>query len=102
MIDIKDLRENPEAYKKNAKKKGKDDLVIGKVIEIDKEWRKIKLKLDKLRGERNKVSKKMNEEKKKSGDVSLLLKKHVDGIVFSPFAGKNSDEMNIRIVIFGF
>ncbi|MCK4647683.1 serine--tRNA ligase [Candidatus Pacearchaeota archaeon] len=75
MIDIKDLRENPEAYRKNTKKKGKDVLIIKEVLGIDEEWRKIKLKLDKLRSERNKISKKINEEKKSGGNVSLLLKK---------------------------
>ncbi len=74
MINIKDLRENPEVYKKNTKKKGKEGLVE-EVLKLDEEWRKIKLKVDKLRAERNKVSKKINEEKKKGEDVSLFLKK---------------------------
>jgi seryl-tRNA synthetase len=74
MIDIKNLRENPGMYKKNTKKKGNEGL-IEEVLKLDEEWRKIKLKSDKLRGERNKVSKKINEEKKKDGNVSLLLKK---------------------------
>ncbi|MCK4640736.1 MAG: GntR family transcriptional regulator [Candidatus Marinimicrobia bacterium] len=39
-----------------------------------------------------------NDFEKAMGYASLLLKKHVDGIIFSPFAGKNSDEMNIKIV----
>ena len=75
MIDIKDLRENPEGYKKNTKKKGKDVSVVKEVLAIDEVWRKLKLKADQLRSKRNKVSKKISEEKKKGGNVSLLLKK---------------------------
>ncbi len=75
MIDIKDLRENPEEYRKNTKKKEKDVSIIKEVLGVDEEWRKVKLKLDKLRSERNTISKKINEEKKKGGNVSLLLKK---------------------------
>jgi seryl-tRNA synthetase len=75
MIDVKDLRENPEVYKQNIKKKGKEVSVIKEVLEIDNEWRKLKLKADKLRAERNKISQNINEEKKKGGNVSLLLKK---------------------------
>ena len=56
MIDIKDLRENSEVYHKNTKKKGKDVSIIKEVLEVDEEWRKVKLKLDKLRSERNKIS----------------------------------------------
>ena len=42
MIDIKDLRDNPEGYRKNTKKKGKDVSIIKEVLEIDEAWRKIK------------------------------------------------------------
>ncbi len=75
MIDIKDLRERPGVYQKNMKKKGKDGSVVKEILEIDGEWRKVKLKSDKLRAERNKVSKSINEEKKKGNDVAGLLKK---------------------------
>ena len=75
MIDIKDLRERPDVYRKNMKKKGKDGSVVKEILEIDEEWRGIKLRADKLRAERNKVSKNINEEKKKGGNVGSLLKK---------------------------
>ena len=75
MISIKDLRERPEVYIKNNKKKGKDAFIIKRVLEIDKEWRGIKLKADKLRSERNKVSEEINKAKKEKKNVSELLKK---------------------------
>ncbi len=75
MIDLKDLRERPEVYRKNIKKKGKSDLIVGEVLEIDEEWRKIKLNADKLRAERNKISKEINKAKKEKRNISKLLKK---------------------------
>ena len=59
MIDIKFLRENPEAVKKNIKKKFQDEkiVLVNEVIELDKELRAAQLKADNLRGDRNKLSK---------------------------------------------
>jgi len=59
MIDIKFLRENPEAVKENIKKKfqmHKIDLV-DEVIELDKKSRELNLKGDELRQKRNALSK---------------------------------------------
>ena len=53
MIDIKFLRENPEAVKENIKKKFQDEkiVLVNEVIELDKELRAAQLKADNLRGE---------------------------------------------------
>jgi len=75
MIDLKDLRERPEIYILNMKKKGKDSLVISEILELDEKWRKLKKKDDDLRAERNRVSKQINEVKKEKKDFSLLLRK---------------------------
>jgi len=75
MIDIKDLRERPEVYVMNMKKKGKDSSLVSEILEIDKEWRKLKKKDDDLRAERNKISKQINFAKKEKKDFSLLLRK---------------------------
>ena len=68
MIDIKLLRENPDLYKKNTKKKFKNQKIVDDVLDLDSEWRKTKLEADNLRSERNKISEQINQEKKK-GDV---------------------------------
>lgn len=49
MIDIKFLRENPEAVKENIKKKFQDEkiVLVNEVIELDKELRAAQLKADK-------------------------------------------------------
>ena len=77
MIDIKDLRERPGVYQKNMKRKGQNDSIVKEVLALDEEWRGIKVKSDKLRGDRNKVSKGINEAKKagNSKEASALLKK---------------------------
>ncbi|MBQ8795631.1 MAG: serine--tRNA ligase [Clostridia bacterium] len=59
MIDIKFLRENPEAVKENIRKKFQDSKLplVDEVIELDKESRAAKGEADALRAERNKYSK---------------------------------------------
>ena len=59
MIDIKFLRENPDAVKENIKKKFQDQKLelVDKVIELDKESRQIKQESDELRASRNTISK---------------------------------------------
>ncbi len=59
MLDIKFLRENPDAVKENIKKKFQFNKLplVDEVIELDKELRKIKQESDSLRANRNKVSK---------------------------------------------
>ena len=59
MIDIKFLRENPEAVKENIKKKFQDRKLplVDEVITLDGESRKAKQEADDLRANRNKLSK---------------------------------------------
>ena len=75
MIDIKDLRERPEIYKENTKKRGKNIAIIDRILKIDGQWRKAKVRADSLRAERNKVSKSINQYKKQGKDVTTLIKK---------------------------
>ena len=58
MIDIKFLRENPDLVKENIKKKFQDHklCLVDEVIKLDEENRKIKLKGDELRANRNRLS----------------------------------------------
>ena len=59
MIDIKFLRENPEAVKENIRKKFQNHKLplVDEVIELDAEARKTQQEADNLRAERNKLSK---------------------------------------------
>lgn len=59
MLDMKFLRENPEAVKENLKKKFQDHKLplVDEVIELDKENRQLKQRGDDLRAKRNSMSK---------------------------------------------
>lgn len=59
MIDIKFLRENPEAVKENMRKKFQDHKLsfVDEVMELDLEDRKTQQQADDLRANRNKISK---------------------------------------------
>ena len=59
MIDIKFLRENPDAVKENIKKKFQDSKLglVDEVIVLDAESRAVKQQADDLRANRNKISK---------------------------------------------
>ncbi len=59
MIDIKFLRENPEAVKENIRKKFQDEKLplVDEVIELDAQSRKAQKEADDLRASRNKISK---------------------------------------------
>lgn len=58
MIDIKLLRENPEAVAKNAKDKGYD-VDVNKIVTLDEERRKLQQQVDDLREKRNQNAAKM-------------------------------------------
>ena len=59
MIDIRFLRENPEAVKENIKMKFQNDKLplVDEVIALDRRNREIKVEVEALRAERNKASK---------------------------------------------
>ena len=57
MLDIKFLRENPDAVKENIKKKFQDEKLPLVDEVVDLEYRESKTKGDALRGDRNRISK---------------------------------------------
>lgn len=59
MIDIKFLRENPDAVRENMKKKFQDHKLplVDEVLALDKENRQIKGEVEGLRADRNRLSK---------------------------------------------
>ena len=58
MLDIKFVRENPDAVKENIKKKYQEEKLelVDKVIELDKKSRELKANGDNLRSERKRIS----------------------------------------------
>ena len=63
MIDIKFLRENPDAVRENIKKKFQDKKLplVDEVIKYDKLSRETKAEADELRASRNKLSKQIDD-----------------------------------------
>ena len=59
MIDIKFLRENPEAVRENIRKKFQDEKLplVDEVIELDEKARKAQVESDAIRAEKNRISK---------------------------------------------
>ena len=59
MLDIKFVRNNPEAVKQNIKNKFQDEKLplVDEVLELDKKNREIKQEVEALRAEKNKISK---------------------------------------------
>ena len=59
MLDIKFVRANPDAVKENIKKKFQDEKIpmVDQVIELDKELREAKTRVEYLRSQRNTISK---------------------------------------------
>ena len=59
MLDMKFVRENPEAVKENIRKKFQDDKLplVDEVLALDKQYRAVKQEADCLRSDRNRISK---------------------------------------------
>ncbi|MFH1503643.1 MAG: serine--tRNA ligase [Candidatus Diapherotrites archaeon] len=76
MIDIRLIRENPGLVKENIRKKFQDKKLplVDKVKKLDEDWKKLKYQEDELRGNRNKISKKIAELKKQGKKAEKELK----------------------------
>lgn len=76
MLDIRRIRENPEAVKAAMKSRNKDmDALIDSVLEIDRRRRELTVKIDTIRSEQNAASKEIPRIKKEGGDVSAIMER---------------------------
>lgn len=79
MIDINLIRENPKLVKENIKKRFQKEKLklVDEILNLDGKYRKSKLEGDKLRHQRNEISKEINQAKKKSDKkkANQLIKK---------------------------
>lgn len=64
MLDIRKIRENPEFYKEETRKKG-TTIEIDEILSLDEKRRSILAEVEKLKAERNSESKRIGELKKK-------------------------------------
>jgi len=75
MIDIKLIRENPEVVKSTLKKRGMSLKLLNDVIALDKQWRQLLEKEQRLRHKRNVISKEIGLLKQKKKPVAEKIKK---------------------------
>jgi len=79
MLDIQFIRDQAKTVKKAAKDKGLNPQVVDRVLELDKQRRELLVKVEELRGERNKLGKKDVEKgreiKKQLKDLEPQLRK---------------------------
>ncbi|NGX41989.1 MAG: Serine--tRNA ligase [Chlamydiae bacterium] len=78
MIDIKLIRENPEAVEEKIKRK-EPDSDLDSLLEKDHRIRALKTKGEELKSKRNKTSKQIGEMKRKGEDVAAIMEE-VSGI----------------------
>ena len=83
MLDIKFIRENPDAVKENIKKKFQDYKLplVDEVLDLDKKNRDLKLNGDELRAKRNSLSKEIgNLMRNKQTEEAEKIKQEVNNI----------------------
>ena len=72
---MKVFRENPDEIFEDLKRRNASDEVAKDVIKLDKKWRKLIEKGNNLRAQRNTISRKIGDLKKKGEDSTTILKK---------------------------
>ena len=74
MLDIKEIRKDPDRVKQAMRNRNADmDTKIDKILAIDEQRREITGKAESMKSEQNSVSKKIPEIKKAGGDVSEIM-----------------------------
>ena len=106
MIDIKFLRENPDAVRENIKKKFQDSKLplVDEVIGLDVEKRQTQQKADNLRASRNKLSKQigalMGQGKRDEAEqVKAQVKAQSDELLAAEAKEKELDERILKIMM---
>lgn len=75
MLDPKFIREKPKEVRESVKKRGMDETVVDRFLELDERWKSLKKETEELRAERNKISESINAAKKQGKKVDDLIKK---------------------------
>jgi len=73
MLDLKFIRENPDAVREMLKRRNMDVEVLDKLLKCDKNWRGALVELEELKHRRNVVSKKIAHLKREQKDTSELI-----------------------------
>lgn len=73
MLDIKRIREDFEAVKKDVERRGKGDFGIGRVLELDARRREILAEVEALKNKQNVTSREVPKLKKEGKDTTALF-----------------------------
>jgi seryl-tRNA synthetase len=76
MLDIKFVRENPEAVRENLKKRGMPEKIqdVNQLLSLDSKWRELLTEADRLRRSRNEITQAIAQARKKGQETTSLLK----------------------------
>ncbi len=76
MLDVRFVRENPDAVRENLRKRGLPEKIeeLDRLLSLDSKWRETLAEADRLRRTRNEITQKIAEARKKGGDTASLLK----------------------------
>jgi seryl-tRNA synthetase len=75
MLEMKVFRENPDSIFDDLKRRNASAEIVKEVIKLDKKWRVLIEEGNKLRAERNSISKEIGELKKQGKDAKAVLEK---------------------------
>ncbi|WP_194847238.1 serine--tRNA ligase [Candidatus Neptunochlamydia vexilliferae] len=73
MLDIKQIRENPQEVEKKLQTK-EEGVSVQNILKLDGEIRSLKIEAEELKNIRNQSAKEVGEKKRQGEDVTLLLK----------------------------
>jgi len=76
MLDIRFVRDNPDAVKDNLKRRGEEEKVawVDELLANDAKWRNIQSEANNLRNKRNKITEQIAQLRKKREDASSLIR----------------------------
>jgi len=76
MLDINLIREQPDIVRKNLEKRADVQKRgwVDKILDLDLEWKNLKVQVDELRAHRNVLSRKINETKKNKENAANLIR----------------------------
>ncbi len=76
MLDIKFVRENPEAVKENLRRRGEEarSPSVDELLDNDRRWRSLRTEADSLRSKRNKLTEEIAQLRRRGQDASNLVK----------------------------
>ena len=75
MLEMKVFRENPDAIFNDLKRRKSSTEIANDVIKFDKAWRELVEEGNRLRAQRNNISREVGDLKKKGEDATLIMEK---------------------------